>query len=43
MDIVSSLRDSLETGFIVHSHESLYDYQPQLVVNQKNENKKFLA
>lgn len=43
MDIVSNLRESLETGFIVHSHESLYDYQPQLVVNKKNENKKILG
>lgn len=43
MNTVSNLRSALETGFILQDHESLYEYQPQLMVNRKAEKKKILG
>lgn len=43
MNTVSDLRSALETGFILQDHESLYEYQPQLMVNRKAEKKKILG
>lgn len=42
MEILESLRDALENGFISRNHPSLADLQPQLVVNRPSENKKVM-
>ncbi len=43
MEISTYLRESFETGFIVKEHESSYEYQPQLMVNNKKAKKKILG
>ena len=43
MEVISLLREALETGFIVKEHASYTEYQPQLVINDKRLKTKILG
>lgn len=43
MEIIKSLREGLETGFILKDYVSESDYQPQLVLNNKRAHTKILG